>query len=172
MPQTDSFFELFRKFIESTEKRLREVEAIIAAFKQELKSLKDDRCARHVVEIQKLFDGQDRLSSSLGGISATVKILDTLYQQLDQAVRKLDKHAIKAVVDGEDSAEKINNLMLLNPSEKLRLLDVRLTTLEESSRVEQQREYDYRFALWGAIIGIISSIISGIVIYLLTQGVI
>jgi chromosome segregation ATPase len=178
MPRSgdNNFFDHFERVIEANDGRLRSVEQDQAALKQEMVSLKADRCAQHDENIKELFKsrnelerGLERLSNQADGIKGICEGLDRTVESLHQKADALDTTAHELHAVGGDTAEKVNNLTDMGIPTKFQAVEDRVAVIERGCTESRKASYDYKFMLLGGLLGAILSIGSGVVVYYLTR---
>lgn len=168
--QGDSgFVERFERAMAGTDDRLRSLEKGQAEVKQELKSLKQDRCDRHDRSIEELYASRNSLERTVEQIKGSATGLAKICESLDKTVEALDK---KALLLGEGEKGVVNQLETINgwnTPERLQSLESKVKTLETEKATQKKDTKDYRMLLYGALLGAFFSGLSGLTVWLLTH---
>lgn len=163
------FIERFERAMEGTETRLRNIESSQAALTQEMKSLKEDRCAKHDRSIEELYNSRNEMARTLEQLRGSATGLTKICESLDKTVESLDKRALLLGKGEESVVEQLSKIQQWNVPARLQTLETTVGDIETAREEQHTDGKNYKMMIYGAIVGCGFSILAGLVTYLLTR---
>ena len=164
------FVERFERAMTGADERLRSLETGQAEVKQEMKSLKEDRCDKHDRAIEELYASRNALERTVEQLKGSATGLTKICESLDSTVDALDKRALLLGAGEKGVVNQLDTINKWNTPQRLQDLELKVGTLESEKTEAKKDTKGYKMLLYGALIGAIFSILSGLVVFFLTTG--
>lgn len=166
---TASFVARFEAAMTGTDSRLREVENSCAALQQALKGLREDKCSAHDQSLKELYDSRNDLDSSVRLLKSSEVGLKAIFEGLDKTVSDLDKKALLLGKGEESFEQRLYTLEQAGAAAAIARLNDRLSGLEQRYADGRSNTRQYKFMIFGALLGIITSSVSGALVWYMTR---